>query len=113
MGLVELFDLGIVGVDEIDNLLDRGEALSFLLDERVDCRALVVVRKEHTRWKVACGSKADVGLHVEKICAELVDLGEAGAAVKGVDIVGGEGDGSGIGSWERHVDVLTAVEVTL
>ena len=53
-----------------------------------------------------------MGLHVEKICAELVDLGEAGAAVKGVDVVGGEGDGSGIGCWERHVDVFTTVGVT-
>ena len=54
-----------------------------------------------------------MGLHVEKICAELVDLGEMGAAVKGMDIVGGEGDGSGAGRWERHVDVFTTVEVTL
>ena len=53
-----------------------------------------------------------MGLHVEKICEELVDFGEAGAAVKGVDIVGGEGDRSRIGSWERHVGVLTAVGVT-
>ena len=54
-----------------------------------------------------------MGLHVEKICAELVDLGEAGAAVKGMDVVGREGDGSGIGHRERHVDVLTVVGVTL
>ena len=62
---------------------------------------------------MACGGEAGVGLHVEKICAELVDLGEAGVAIKGVDVVGGEGDGSGIGCWERHVDVLTTVGVTL
>ena len=31
--VIELLNLGIVGVNEIDNLLDRGEALSFLLDE--------------------------------------------------------------------------------
>ena len=53
-----------------------------------------------------------MGLHVEKIGAELVDFGEAGAAVKGMDVVGGEGDGSRIGRWERHAGVLTAVEVT-
>ena len=34
--VVELLDLGVVGVDEIDNLLDRGKALSFLLDECTD-----------------------------------------------------------------------------
>ena len=79
----------------------------------MDRRALVVVRKERTRWKVACGGEADVGLHVGKVHEELVDLGEAGVAIKGVDIVGGEGDGSGIGSWERHVGVFTTVEVTL
>ena len=111
--VVELLDLGIIGVDEIDNLLDGREALPFLLDERADRRALVVVRKEHTQWKVACGGEVDVGLHVEKICAELVDFGEAGAAVKGMDVIGREGDGSGIGSWEGHVDVLTMAEVTL
>ena len=60
---------------------------------------------------MACGGKVGVGLHVEKIRTELVDLGEAGVAVKSVDVVGGEGDGSGIGSWEGHVDVLTMVEV--
>ena len=54
-----------------------------------------------------------MGLHVGKVCEELVDLGEAGAAVKSMDIIGGEGDGSGIGHWERHVDVLTVVGVTL
>ena len=54
-----------------------------------------------------------MGLHVGKVHEELMDLGEAGAAIKGMDIVGGEGDGSGIGSWERHVNVLTAVEVML
>ena len=62
---------------------------------------------------MACGSEADVGLHVEKIGAELVDFGEASAAVKGMDIVGREGDGSGVGCRERHVGVLTAVRVTL
>ena len=111
--VVELLDFGVIGVDEIDNLLDGREALSFLLDEQTDRRALVVVRKERTRWKVACGREADVGLHVGKVCKKLVDLGEAGAAVKGVDVIGGEGDRSGIGSWEGHVDVLTAVGVTL
>ena len=54
-----------------------------------------------------------MGLHVGKVCKKLVDFGEAGAAVKGVDVVGREGDGSGIGSWERHVDVFTTVGVTL
>ena len=54
-----------------------------------------------------------MGLHVEKICAELVDLGEVGAAVKGMDVVGGEGDRSRIGRWERHVNVLTAARVSL
>ena len=111
--VVELLNFGVIGVDEIDNLLNRGEALLFLLDERTDCQALVVVRKEHTQWKVACGREVDVGLHIGKVCEKLVDLGEVGAAVKGVDVVGGEGDGSGIGSWEGHVDVLTAVGVTL
>ena len=48
--IIELFDLGVVGVDEIDNLLDRDEALSFLLDERTDRRVLAVVRSEHTWW---------------------------------------------------------------
>ena len=52
-----------------------------------------------------------MGLHVGKVHEELVDLSEAGAAVKGMDIVGGEGDGSGIGSWEGHVDVSTTVGV--
>ena len=54
-----------------------------------------------------------MGLHVEKVGAELVDFGEAGVAVKGVDVIGGEGDGSRIGCRERHVDVFTMVEVTL
>jgi hypothetical protein len=71
----------------------------------------VFICKEHTRWKVACGSEVDVGLHVGKVHEELVDLGEVGVAIKGVDIVGGEGDGSGIGSREGRVDVLTVVEV--
>ena len=31
--IVKLFDLGTVGVDEIDNLLDGREALPFLFDE--------------------------------------------------------------------------------
>ena len=101
--VVELLDLGIVGVDEVDNLLDRDEVLSFLFDEQMDRQVLVVVCSEHTH----------VGLHVEKIGAELVDLSESGVAVKGVDIVGGEGDGSGIRCWERHVNVFTAVRVTL
>ena len=48
--VVELFNLGVVGIDEVDNLLDRNEALSFLLDEQTDRRALVVVRSERTRW---------------------------------------------------------------
>jgi hypothetical protein len=42
---------------------------------------------------------------------ELVDLSEVGAAIKGVDVVGREGDGSGIGSQEGHVDVFTMVGV--
>ena len=71
------------------------------------------IRKEHTRWKVACSGEADMGLHVGKVCEELMDLGEAGAAIKGVDVVGGEGDGSRIGSWEGHIDVFTAVGVML
>ena len=54
-----------------------------------------------------------MGLHVGKVRKELVDLSEAGAAIKGVDVIGREGDQSRIGSWERHVDVLTTVEVTL
>ena len=48
--VIELLDLGIVGVDEVDDLLNRDEVLSFLLDERTDRRALVVVRSERTRW---------------------------------------------------------------
>ena len=48
--VIELLDLGVVGVDEVDNLLDRDEALSFLLDEQTDRRALVVVRSECTQW---------------------------------------------------------------
>ena len=111
--VVELFDLGVIGVDEIDNLLDGRKALSFLLDEQTDRRVLVVVRKECTWWKVACGGEADVGLHVGKVRKKLVDLSEVGAAIKGMDIVGGEGDGSGIGSWEGHVNVFTTVGVTL
>ena len=79
----------------------------------MDHRALVVVRKERTWWKVACSGEVDVGLHVGKVRKKLVDLGEAGAAIKGMDVVGGEGDGSRIGSWEGHVDVLTMVEVML
>ena len=39
-----------------------------------------------------------MGLHVGKVCEELVNLGEAGAAIEGMDIVGGEQDGSGVGS---------------
>ena len=54
-----------------------------------------------------------MGLHVEEIGTELVDFSEAGAAVKGMDVVGGEGDRSGIGSWERHVGAFTMVGVTL
>ena len=52
-----------------------------------------------------------MGLHVGKVHEELVDLGEVGAAVKSVDVIGGEGDGSGIGSWEGYLDVLTTVGV--
>ena len=48
--VVELFDLSVIGVDEVDNLLDRNEVLSFLLDEQTDRRALVVVRSERTQW---------------------------------------------------------------
>ena len=48
--IVELLDLGVIGVDEVDKLLDRNEALSFLLDERTDRRALVVVCSERTQW---------------------------------------------------------------
>ena len=48
--VIELLDLGVIGVDEVDNLLDRDEVLPFLLDERADGRALVVVRSERTRW---------------------------------------------------------------
>ena len=69
------------------------------------------IRKERTRWKVACSGEADVGLHVGKVHEELVNLGEVGVAVKGMDIIGREGDGSGIGSWEGHVDVFTMVGV--
>ena len=54
-----------------------------------------------------------MGLHVGEVREELVDLGEVGAAVKGVDVIGGEGDGSGIGHRERHVDVFAAVGVML
>ena len=61
---------------------------------------------------MACGREADVGLHVGKVHKKLVDLSEAGAAIKGMDVIGREGDGSGIGSWEGHVDVLTAVGVS-
>ena len=86
---------------------------SSLMSERiVKCSLLFARSVPGGRW-LACGGKADVGLHVEKICAELVDFGEAGAAVKGVDVVGGEGDGSGIGCWEGHVVVLTVVGVML
>ena len=31
--IIELFDLSVVGVDEIDNLLDGHEVLPFLFDE--------------------------------------------------------------------------------
>ena len=48
--IVELLDLSVVGVDEIDNLLDGCEALPFLLDECVDRRPFVVICKEHTQW---------------------------------------------------------------
>ena len=48
--IVEFFDLSVIGVDEINNLLDRGKALLFLLDECMDHRVLAVVHKEHTRW---------------------------------------------------------------
>ena len=48
--VVEFLDLGVVGVNEVDNLLDCDEVLSFLFDERADRRALVVVRSERTRW---------------------------------------------------------------
>ena len=58
--VVGLLDFGVVGVDEVDNLLDRNEVFLFLLDERADGRALVVVRSERTRWKVACGGEAGV-----------------------------------------------------
>ena len=54
-----------------------------------------------------------MGLHVGEVGEELVDLGEVGAAVKGVDVIGGEGDGSGIGHRERHAGVAIAVGVTL
>ena len=54
-----------------------------------------------------------MGLHVGEIREELVDLGEAGAAIKGVDVIGREGDRSGIGHRERHAGVLTAVGVML
>ena len=52
-----------------------------------------------------------MGLHVGKIREELVDLGEAGAAVEGMDVVGSEQDGSGVWSGEGHVGVFTMVGV--
>ena len=82
--VIELFDLGIVGVDEIDNLLDG---------------------------RKACGGEADMGLHVGKVCEELVNLSEAGVAIEGVDVVGREQDGSRVWSGEGHVDALTMVGV--
>ena len=46
-----------------------------------------------------------------KVREELVDLSEAGVAVKGVDVIGREGDGSGIGSWKRHIDEIGRAHV--
>ena len=54
-----------------------------------------------------------MGLHVGKVREELVDLSEAGAAIKGMDVIGGEGDGSGIGHWERHAGVAIVAGVML
>ena len=48
--VVELLNLGVVGVNEINNLLNCGESFPFLLDEHTDRQALTVVRKERTRW---------------------------------------------------------------
>jgi hypothetical protein len=52
-----------------------------------------------------------MGLHVGKVCEELVNLGEAGVAIEGVDIVGREQDRSRVWSGEGHVDALTMVGV--
>ena len=60
---------------------------------------------------MACGREVDVALHVGKVREELVNLSEAGAAIEGMDIVGGEQDGSGVGSREGHVGVFTTVGV--
>ena len=48
--VIELLDLGVIGVNEIDNLLDGREAFLFLLNECVDCCQFVVICKEHTKW---------------------------------------------------------------
>ena len=95
----------------INNLLDGCEVLPFLLNKCVDHCPFIVVCKECTQWSVACGREVDMGLHVGKVCEELVNLGEVGAAIEGVNIVGGERDRSGIGSGEGHVSVFTMVGV--
>ena len=56
---------------------------------------------------MACSGEADVGLHVDKVCEELVNLSEVSVAA-----VGSEQDGSRVGSWEGHVDVVTMVGVS-
>ena len=53
--VVELLNLSVIGVDEINNLLDGHEAFPFLLNECADCCPFIVICKEHTggRWLAA------------------------------------------------------------
>ena len=59
--VVELLDLGVVAVNEVNDLLDCREALSFLLDEQADCSLFVAVCNVVDGWRqggghaIACG----------------------------------------------------------
>ena len=46
-----------------------------------------------------------MGLHVGKVCKELVNFSEADVAIEGLDVIGGEQDRSGIESGEG-VEIL-------
>ena len=65
--VVELLNLGVIGVDELVNLLNGRKVFLFLLDEQADCRALVVVHKERTWWKVGGGRGTACGGNLYRV----------------------------------------------
>ena len=60
---------------------------------------------------MAGGREVDMQLHVGEVQEEVVDLSEVGVAIKGMNVVGSEREGSRVGSGEGHCGVFTMVGV--